>query len=125
MQIAVFLSFSCLFGGECAFCEVRGIGLRNRRVLLSTDPPEEITIMFVFLNIIAERLIGEIVSVKYHISIVHYRMTFKYVVSITAARALFVYPLTFVLNLRRRPRIPRSYQHMLLFAGLRGAMAFA
>ncbi|RCN46759.1 sodium/hydrogen exchanger 3 [Ancylostoma caninum] len=46
-------------------------------------------------------------------------------ISITAARALFVYPLSFVLNLRRRPRLPRSYQHMLVFAGLRGAMAFA
>ncbi|WKY15105.1 hypothetical protein Q1695_000539 [Nippostrongylus brasiliensis] len=46
-------------------------------------------------------------------------------VSIVAARALFVYPLSFLLNIRRRPRLPRSYQHMLVFAGLRGAMAFA
>lgn len=51
--------------------------------------------------------------------------TFAFQISITAARALFVYPLSFVLNLRRRPRLPRSYQHMLVFAGLRGAMAFA
>ncbi|ETN69069.1 sodium/hydrogen exchanger 3 [Necator americanus] len=46
-------------------------------------------------------------------------------ISITAARAMFVYPLSFLLNLRRRPRLPLSYQHMLVFAGLRGAMAFA
>ncbi|KAK6060625.1 hypothetical protein COOONC_01717, partial [Cooperia oncophora] len=46
-------------------------------------------------------------------------------ISIVVARGLFVYPLSFLLNIWRRPRIPRSYQHMLVFAGLRGAMAFA
>lgn len=46
-------------------------------------------------------------------------------ISIVVARALFVYPLSFLLNIRRRPPLPRSYQHMLVFAGLRGAMAFA
>ncbi|XP_076261571.1 na[+]/H[+] hydrogen exchanger 3 isoform X7 [Rhynchophorus ferrugineus] len=40
-------------------------------------------------------------------------------------RAANIYPLSFLLNLGRRPKIPLNFQHMLFFAGLRGAMSFA
>ncbi|KAJ1198357.1 hypothetical protein NDU88_002198 [Pleurodeles waltl] len=40
-------------------------------------------------------------------------------------RAANIYPLSFLLNLGRRNKIRSSLQHMMMFAGLRGAMAFA
>ncbi|XP_018410544.1 PREDICTED: sodium/hydrogen exchanger 6 isoform X2 [Nanorana parkeri] len=40
-------------------------------------------------------------------------------------RAANIYPLSFLLNLGRRNKIGSKLQHMMMFAGLRGAMAFA
>ncbi|KAG9351065.1 hypothetical protein JZ751_024955, partial [Albula glossodonta] len=45
--------------------------------------------------------------------------------SIFVARACNIYPLSFLLNLGRRNKIPPNVQHMMMFSGLRGAVAFA
>ncbi|XP_023237027.1 sodium/hydrogen exchanger 7-like [Centruroides sculpturatus] len=45
--------------------------------------------------------------------------------AIAIGRALNIYPLTFLVNLGRHNKIPLSFQHILFFAGLRGAIAFA
>uniref|UniRef100_A0A8C9RWX3 Sodium/hydrogen exchanger n=1 Tax=Scleropages formosus TaxID=113540 RepID=A0A8C9RWX3_SCLFO len=46
-------------------------------------------------------------------------------ISILVARVCNVYPLSFLLNLGQRNKIPFSIQHMMMFSGLRGAVAFA
>ncbi|KAM3860764.1 sodium/hydrogen exchanger 9-like [Diretmus argenteus] len=45
--------------------------------------------------------------------------------AVFASRACTIYPLSFLLNLGRTTTIPRSIQHFMVFAGLRGAVAFA
>ncbi|NXM02770.1 SL9A7 protein, partial [Tyrannus savana] len=46
-------------------------------------------------------------------------------IAIFLGRAAHIYPLSFLLNLGRRHKINWSFQHMMMFSGLRGAMAFA
>eukprot|EP00111_Clytia_hemisphaerica_P023317 TCONS_00068622-protein len=45
--------------------------------------------------------------------------------AIAVSRFLNIYPLSFLMNLKRSKKIPLNFQHMLFFAGLRGAVAFA
>ncbi|XP_043202924.1 sodium/hydrogen exchanger 7-like isoform X3 [Amphibalanus amphitrite] len=46
-------------------------------------------------------------------------------ISLFVGRLLNIYPLSWLLNLRRNPKIPLNFQHMMFLAGLRGAIAFA
>jgi sodium/hydrogen exchanger-like protein 6/7 len=46
-------------------------------------------------------------------------------VAILAGRICNIYPLSFISNLWRKNKISWAFQHMLVFAGLRGAIAFS
>uniref|UniRef100_A0A3Q3AL36 Solute carrier family 9 member 6b n=1 Tax=Kryptolebias marmoratus TaxID=37003 RepID=A0A3Q3AL36_KRYMA len=46
-------------------------------------------------------------------------------VAVFLGRAANIYPLSFLLNLGRRNKIGPNFQHVMMFAGLRGAMTFA
>lgn len=46
-------------------------------------------------------------------------------VAIAISRAFNIYPLSFILNIKRSKKIEMKSQHMLWFSGLRGAVAFA
>ncbi|KAK9527682.1 hypothetical protein VZT92_014222 [Zoarces viviparus] len=45
--------------------------------------------------------------------------------SIFVSRACNIYPFSFLLNLGRTTKIPRTFQHFMMFAGFRGAVTFS
>ena len=84
--------------------------------------------LFEVLHFLLENFIFSYIGVSMF-TFAHHKFVFLFIIAsflaIAVARALNIYPLSFVLNLGRKNRIPMNYQHMLWFSGLRGAMAFA
>ena len=84
--------------------------------------------LFEVLHFLLENFIFSYIGVSMF-TFAHHRFVFTFIITafmaIAVARALNIYPLSFVLNLGRKHRIPMNYQHVLWFSGLRGAMAFA
>ncbi|XP_063218891.1 sodium/hydrogen exchanger 6 isoform X2 [Bacillus rossius redtenbacheri] len=95
---------------------------------LSVDSRARTKKLFELLNFLAENFIFSYIGVSMFTFPKHHFDPWFIIVGFICAmlgRAVNVYPLAFLLNLGRKPKIPFNFQHMLFFAGLRGAMSFA
>ncbi|XP_015187936.1 PREDICTED: sodium/hydrogen exchanger 7 isoform X4 [Polistes dominula] len=95
---------------------------------LSPDSRQRTKHLFELLNFLAENFIFSYIGVSMFTFPKHHfdpGFIFAGFLCALLGRAANVYPLSFILNLARKPKISMNYQHMLFFAGLRGAMSFA
>ncbi|XP_066475093.1 sodium/hydrogen exchanger 9 [Tiliqua scincoides] len=95
---------------------------------LSADSKMRTKQLFEFMNFLAENVIFCYMGLAlftFQNHIFNALFIFGAFVAIFIARACNIYPLSFILNLGRKQKIPRNFQHMMMFSGLRGAIAFA
>ncbi|XP_053697058.1 sodium/hydrogen exchanger 7 isoform X5 [Sabethes cyaneus] len=95
---------------------------------LSDDSRTRTKQIFELLNFLAENFIFSYIGVSmFTFPKHHFDPLFIVSGFICAAigRAVNIYPLSALLNIARKPKISWNFQHMLFFAGLRGAMSFA
>jgi len=95
---------------------------------LSTQSQESTKQVFDIFNFMAENFIFSYIGVSMFTFPKH-RFDSTYTigafVAILVGRFLNVYPLSAFLNIGRKNKIPGNIQHMMMFSGLRGAIAFA
>ncbi|XP_046634939.1 sodium/hydrogen exchanger 6-like isoform X2 [Daphnia pulicaria] len=95
---------------------------------LSDDSRVRTKSFFELLNFLAENFIFSYIGVsmftfpKHHFDVAFICISF---IAVALGRAANIYPLSFLLNFGRKPKISRNFQHVLFFSGMRGAMAFA
>ncbi|XP_007502157.1 sodium/hydrogen exchanger 9 [Monodelphis domestica] len=95
---------------------------------LSPDSKMRTKQLFEFMNFLAENVIFCYMGLAlftFQNHIFNALFILGAVLAIFIARACNIYPLSFILNLGRKQKIPWNFQHMMMFSGLRGAIAFA
>ncbi|NP_001026476.1 sodium/hydrogen exchanger 9 [Gallus gallus] len=95
---------------------------------LSSDSKMRTKQLFEFMNFLAENVIFCYMGLAlftFQNHIFNPLFIFGAFLAVFVARACNIYPLTFLLNFGRKQKIPRNFQHMMMFSGLRGAIAFA
>ncbi|XP_074954973.1 sodium/hydrogen exchanger 9 isoform X1 [Phalacrocorax aristotelis] len=95
---------------------------------LSPDSKMRTKQLFEFMNFLAENVIFCYMGLAlftFQNHIFNALFIFGAFMAVFVARACNIYPLSFLLNLGRKQKIPRNFQHMMMFSGLRGAIAFA
>ncbi|XP_061128157.1 sodium/hydrogen exchanger 6a [Syngnathus typhle] len=95
---------------------------------LSPESQERTKQLFELLNFLAENFIFSYMGLAlftFQNHIFNPMFIVGAFVAVFLGRAANIYPLSFLLNLGRRNKIRSNFQHMMMFAGLRGAMTFA
>ncbi|XP_077361594.1 sodium/hydrogen exchanger 6b [Festucalex cinctus] len=95
---------------------------------LSADSQDRSKQLFELLNFLAENFIFSYMGLtlfSFQSHVFNPLFIIGAFVAIFLGRAANIYPLSFLLNLGRNNKIGSNLQHVMMFAGLRGAMTFA
>ncbi|KAJ8246981.1 hypothetical protein GJAV_G00257430 [Gymnothorax javanicus] len=122
------LAEACGFTGVVAvlFCGITQAHYTYNN--LSPESQDRTKQLFELLNFLAENFIFSYMGLTLFTFQSHvFNATFIIgaFLAVFLGRAANIYPLSLLLNLGRRHKIGSNFQHMMMFAGLRGAMTFA
>ncbi|XP_051902576.1 sodium/hydrogen exchanger 6-like [Hippocampus zosterae] len=122
------LAEACGFTGVVAvlFCGITQAHYTYNN--LSRDSQDRTKQLFELLNFLAENFIFSYMGLtlfSFQSHIFNPLFIVGAFVAVFLGRAANIYPLSFLLNLGRKNKIGSNFQHVMMFAGLRGAMTFA
>ncbi|KAM6984580.1 LOW QUALITY PROTEIN: sodium/hydrogen exchanger 6-like [Tautogolabrus adspersus] len=95
---------------------------------LSPDSQDRTKQLFELLNFLAENFIFSYMGLtlfSFQSHVFNPLFIIGAFLAVFIGRAANIYPLSFLLNLGRKNKIGSKFQHVMMFAGLRGAMTFA
>lgn len=95
---------------------------------LSPDSQDRTKQLFELLNFLAENFIFSYMGLtlfSFQSHVFNPMFIIGAFMAVFLGRAANIYPLSFLLNLGRKNKIGANFQHVMMFAGLRGAMTFA
>ncbi|KAL6098851.1 slc9a6 [Pungitius sinensis] len=95
---------------------------------LSPDSQDRTKQLFELLNFLAENFIFSYMGLtlfSFQSHVFNPLFIVGAFLAVFLGRAANIYPLSFLLNLGRKNKIGSKFQHVMMFAGLRGAMTFA
>uniref|UniRef100_A0A8C5DVY9 Sodium/hydrogen exchanger n=1 Tax=Gouania willdenowi TaxID=441366 RepID=A0A8C5DVY9_GOUWI len=122
------LAEACGFTGVVAvlFCGITQAHYTYNN--LSPESQERSKQLFELLNFLAENFIFSYMGLtlfSFQSHVFNPLFIIGAFLAVFLGRAANIYPLSFLLNLGRRNKIGSNFQHVMMFAGLRGAMTFA
>uniref|UniRef100_A0A8C5FGT2 Sodium/hydrogen exchanger n=1 Tax=Gadus morhua TaxID=8049 RepID=A0A8C5FGT2_GADMO len=122
------LAEACGFTGVVAvlFCGITQAHYTYNN--LSPESQERTKQLFELLNFLAENFIFSYMGLtlfSFQSHVFNPLFIIGAFVAVFLGRAANIYPLSFLINLGRKHKIRSNFQHVMMFAGLRGAMTFA